>query len=447
MRAIGSKYLLSLAFANGISVQAQEPLIPLWQHVDPFGAGSLLASADVLSTRISHDPSTGLIYRAIFVYNGSSFYRIQVFDEEGNDLTPASPIILQGIPIGDYQAPLVIQLSAANDTLSAIVRGEVYFGTAEEINYLKVQGTDGSPYFLLGCGSTPLNSYHHDANGTLLLMADELRKYSPTNWPDGSITVSQAAGLAVLGNDVLLGAPPSFSRIDRSSMTAASPITVPSSGVAASGMCIANGGSAFNYAALNSNGIMDVGLVDINSGVIWNTTISVPGQARPTAYHIDAQGDFWVAIANNATGVANLGLLYRFHSTSGLYGVNSFSRRIDGIESSNGRLFLTGRQAGSSVATYLAAFDADLITEAQESTPGRLQIVPNPSSSEFRLVDVPSGTSRMSITDATGRIVRELKGPFTTAMSVSVSDLPNGTYLLSLFGGDSRSTRSFGVLH
>lgn len=267
------------------------------------------------------------------------------------------------------------------------------------------------------------------------------------NWPSGSVPVSQALGMAVLGNDVILGAPPSITRIDRSSLTAGSPFSVPSSGVASSGMCIPNGGTTFNYAALNSNGVMDVGLVDINSGPVWNTTISVPGQARPTAYHVDEQGDFWVAIANNATGFANLGLLYRFHSASGLYGVNSFSRRIDGIESSNGRLFLTGRQTGSSVATYVAAFEADLITDASENSKSRLQLRPNPANSEFDLVDIPSGTNRLTITDATGRVVREMGGPFDRALTIPVVELPNGTYLLSITGLDFRTTKSFSVLH
>lgn len=416
--------------------------------MDEFGAGSVHVNFDVLSTRISFDNSTGRVYRSIKLFGAeAASYRVQVFDLDGTEITPSPPVLLTGIQPGDFQVTQIIHLAAANDTLSAIVRGEVYWSETNATNWLKVLGTDGIPYFLLGTGSTPLNAYHHDALGTLLLTDDALRKYGPTNWPNGSIAVPPSLGMAVLGNDVVLGAPPSITHIDRNDLTTLAPVVVPSSGTSTAAVCLANGSATFNYAAVNSNGIMDVGLADINAGPIWNTTITLPAQAHPTAYHVDEQGDLWIAVAMNATGVATLGLLYRFRYQEGSNVVNSYSRRIDGIASNGSRLFLTGRVAGSTSNTYLAAFDTDLITNLAGTGSSAMRIHPNPSSTELRVDGLPPGITRLTITDATGRSVLSMGAPFTGSMRIPVGDLPNGTYLLGWSTASSVFARPFSVLH
>lgn len=444
MRIGHSTYILALACLTCLTTRAQEPLTPLWEHVDPFGAGGTYILNDVLSTRIAYDHGTDRIYRSVFRYGP---YRIQVFDRDGVDMTPSPPVEIQGIPPGDYQITHLVQLAANNDTLAAIVHGDVSFSESNDIHWLKVLGTDGAPYFLLGNGSTPLNAYHQDAMGTLLHTDDELREYGPTNWPNGSIAVPPSLGMAVLGNDVVLGAPPSITHIDRNDLTTLAPVVVPSSGTPTAAICIANGSATFNYAAVNSNGIMDVGLADINAGPIWNTTITLPAQALPTAYHVDEQGDLWIAVAMDATGVATLGLLYRFRYQEGSNVVNSYSRRIDGIASNGSRLFLTGRVAGSTSNTYLAAFDTDLITNVAGTGSSAWRIHPNPSSTELRVDGLPPGITRLTITDATGRSVLSLGGPFTDPMRIPVGDLPNGTYVLGWTTGSSVFARAFSVLH
>lgn len=441
MRTRYSYHILTWACLTGLAVQAQEPLIPLWSHVDPFGAGSSFISPDVLSTRISYDHGTDRIYRSIIgTWDG---YKIQVFDPEGTDLTPSPPVELHGIPPGDYQVNQIVQLSATNDTLSAIVHGEVS-GT-DDLNWLKVLGTDGSPYYLLGTGPTALNDFHRDAIGTLVLTDDELRRYGPSGWPEANIAVSNAESMAVLGDVVVLGVPPLISRIDRNAMTALAPIAVPGLGSASSGVCLANGSSTFNFAALNGNGLMILGLADINSGPIWSTTISIPAQAQPTAYHVDEQGDFWIAVAHNATDIATLGLLYRFDYSGGPYGVNSFSRRIDGIASSGGRLFLTGRQAGSTSDTYLAAFDTDLITSIECEGAVQISLLPNPASDLLNIRSIAQGTKRVQLMDATGRSLKELTGPFGTTLNFSVADLAPGSYFVRIEGLAGSATLPFQV--
>ena len=449
MRIRYSSYILGFVCTLQINVHAQEPLTPLWQHVDPFGAGGMLCCDDIFSTRLSYDHGTDLIYRSVQQFNFNVWsveYMTQVFDIDGNDLTPTTPVVIGAFPPGDLDAGHIIQLVAANDTLCAIYRYEVNSAGSDDLNWLKVLGTDGTPYYLLGSGSTPLNAFHRDALGTMILTDDELRRYGPTGWPAGSVAAPPAGSMAVLDNQIVLGAPPSLTRIDRSTLTVLSPIEVPSSGSASTGICLANGSSSFYYAALNSNGTMDVGLADINSGVIWSNIISIPAQAQPTAYHVDEQGDLWIAIALNATDVATLGLLYRFHFSGGSYGVNTFSRRIDDITSNGSRLFLTGRVEGSTTDTYLAAFDIDLITGTSNVSADDFNIYPDPAIDVIRIDGLEPKATRVEISDATGRFVREVKGPFLGSLNIPVSDLTNGAYLLRCSGDDFVTTRHFSVL-
>lgn len=417
--------MLALTFVTGLTVHAQEPLTPLWQHIDPFGAGSILCCSDVFYTRLSYDPDSDRLYRSVLQFNLAPIgYRTQVFDTEGNDLTPTTPIALAELPLADLETTHIVQLSSVNDTLSAIVRYEDYFSTTNDLNWLKVLGTDGSPYYLVGLGPLPLRAFYRDENGTLILTDSELRRYGPTGWPNGSIAVQNGERMAVMGNDVVLGVPPAFSRIDRSTMTSLDPILVPSTGTATSGICIANGATTFNYAALSTNGQMDVGLADISTGPIWSTIISLPSGAQPTAYHVDEQGDFWIAVVQNGVG-----LLHRFHLTGGPHGVNSFSRRIDGIDSHNGRLFLTGRVTGTTSSTYLAAFDIDVITGVPSERVANLSVSPNPANDLLFLHGSTSSTEGW-ILDPTGKTVQRMAQGELSSSSIAIGDLAAGSYRL-----------------
>lgn len=448
MRIGYAAFILAWVCTTRLSVQAQEPLIPLWLHIDNFGAGSVYPSIDDLSTNLAFDHGTDRIYRSIRLATQWSAYSLQVFDTEGNNLTPSPQSVIQGMPeTSDALFTKITRLTARNDTIAAIVRFVSLYTPDHSgyYNWLKVLGTDAGHNLLLGTGPTAMNDYHHDAISTLVLTENKLRRYGPTGWPNGSVSTPDAEGMAVLGNDVVLGAPPSITRINRNSMTTLSPIAVPTSGSTAPGICIANGTTAFNYAALHSNGIMDVGLADINSGPIWNTTISIPAEAKPTAYHVDEQGDLWIAVAHNATGLATLGLLYRFHYAGGPYGVNSFNRRIDGITSNDGRLFLTGRQAGSTSDTYLAAFETDLITSIAVDGAVQMSVSPNPTKDLLGIRSIPQGAERLHVMDATGRTLKTLSGPFDTTLNFSVADLAPGAYFVRIDGRAGSSTLPFQV--
>lgn len=431
----GKTYRLLALMAIGcasMKIHAQVPITPLWSHVDAFGAGSWYPDPDVLSTCLAFDHSTGKIHRAITQDPASGTYLVQVFDVNGNDLTPAQPITIQGISgNNDGMVTKVIGISAINDTIAAIVRYDVFGTTSGDMNWLKALLADGSHILLQGSGEATMMDTYKDQSGSLVLVDDELRSCGATNWPNGNSPISGAERMALFGNIVVLGLPPSITRIDRGTMTPLTPIAVPSTGTAITSVCLANTGSAFNYAAVNSNGTMDVGLADSNSGSISSTTMQIPSGAEPTAYHVDELGNFWIAFAHSTSGWADMGLLYRFYQSGGAYSVSTYSRRIDDIASSGNRLLLTGRVTGTQTSTYLAAFDIDLITGVPNDHATSLSISPNPANDLLYL----HGTTTWSegwITDATGKTVLSISQAELSSGSISIGDLAVGSYRLSV---------------
>ena len=430
-----------IACAAFSTLPAQVPITPLWVHVDPFGAGFYYPYFDILDTRVAFDQGTGKIYRAISPdpMNGE-YANVQVFDVYGNDITPAPVITFHGMPGNiDGMWTRVVRLSANNDTLTGIVRfGPTY--------WMKVKRTDGVHVFLLGSGSDPLTEFLQDSIGAILLTENNLRSYAPTGWPTGVTLCQNAERMAVLGNDVILGVPPALTHIDRGTMTALAPIPVPSAGTASSGICMADGNTSFYYVGLNSNSTIDVGLMDLDAGLLWSTVVPIPSGAQATAYHVDELGNFWMALVHDLPGASDLGVLYRFYQLGGSYAVSSYGRYIDDITSSGSRLFLTGRVEGTTESTYLAAFDIDLITALPSEEVNTLILYPNPASTDLRLDVLSPSTSRVEISDATGRIVQQVKGPFLGFMSIPVSNLTNGAYLLRCSGDGFVATRHFSVL-
>jgi len=399
----------------------------------------------VLSTRIAIDHGTGRIYRAVVEPQWSGSYIVEVFDPDGNDLTPSPAVELHGIDFpADAWVTNIIRMAAINDTLSAIVRFHNLYSESEvsdiDMNWLKVLSADGNPIYLVGNGHIATMDVHRDAMGILVLTASKLRRYGLTGWPSVSANVQNAGRMAVVGNEVILGIPPSINRFHRSTLTGLAPIEVPSSGTAVSGTCLPNGSSAFNYAAVNGNGTMDIGLVDINSGLVWNNTITIPSGAEPKAYHVDEFGDMWISFAHYTAELADLGLIYRFHSSIGSYTVNSYSRCIDDITSIGSRLFLTGRVSGTEYSTYLAAFDTDLITGLPAPNTAAMSLYPNPANNTISIQDIDAGIDRISIIDPTGRSLIELTGSFKGVLRFSTADLAPGSYFIRLSGPEGNAT-------
>ncbi len=427
--------------------QSQTPLVPMWAHVDPFGAGSFYPESDQMRTRIAFDLTTDKLYRVIMEGPESGAFIVQPFTPDGVDLTPPEPVSFT-VPAAtaDYHGNQIIRLSAANDELAAIVRHDLLFDDPLDLNWSKIQNVNGDPVWLVGSGAKPMRDMQHDTSGTLVLLDDELRSYSSTGWPNGTAPTDRATGMAILENSVVLGVAPSITNIERATLTAQTPIVVPSNGTAIYGACLANGTSAFNYATRNTNGTIDLGLADIGSGLVWNTTISVPSGTEPTAYHVDEQGNFWIAFSRVVAGPTSQGLLYGFSPSGESSPVGSYGRSIDDITSGGSHLFLTGRQSGSMTSTYVAAFTTEFTIGMPGATPcAMLQPFPNPASHTLSLNSISREVERIDVLDATGRILKTLTGPFGTTINFSVADLAPGSYFVRIDGRAGSTTLPFQV--
>ncbi|HMC97752.1 MAG TPA: T9SS type A sorting domain-containing protein, partial [Flavobacteriales bacterium] len=342
----------------------------------------------------------------------------------------------------------IIRLSAINDELAAVVLHDIFGADTFDLNWSKVQTVNGEPVWLVGSGSKAMHDMRHDSSGTLVLLTDALRSYSPTGWPIGVIPTDRASRMALLENSLVLGVAPSIARIDRTTLTALTPITVPSSGTAVSGVCQANGNTAFNYATVNTNGTIDLGLADIGSGLVWNTVVTVPSGTEPTAYHVDEQGDFWIAFSHIEAGLSASGLLYGFSPLGAPSPVGSYGRSIDDIASGGAHLFLTGRQAGDMTSTYLAAFSTEFTMGSPSAMPGAMpEPFPNPASQTLSINNVTREVESISVKDAMGRTLKRVAGPFGTTINFSVADLAPGAYFVRLDGRAGTTTLPFQVSH
>lgn len=420
MSATRPTFLLLIAWVITARTNAQVPLTPAWTHIDAFGAGDWYPYGDVFSTAVAFDPSSGAIYRTITENPSSGDYMVQVFDTDGFAVNSTPPLVFHGVPSTlDAIVTKVDHLSAHDNELMAIVR-------FSPNDWMKVIDPMGEPVFLVGLENENMVDFHRDASGTIVQSTNTLRTYSSSGWPLGTVQVDEAEDMTVFSGSIVLGLPPEIMHIDRGSLSLLPPILVPANGSATSGLVSANGNSSFNYVALNSNNTLDVGLADVNSGSVWSTTITITAGARLTASHTDELGNFWVATVQN-----NAALLYRFTYTPGPYAVGNYSRMIDGIASGDGKLFLTGRMAGSSTDTYLAAFDMDMMTGMSMISSTTLNLSPNPADAHLVVQGINAWVHAW-IGDATGKRIKEISPDELATGHLSVSELAVGSYRLFL---------------
>lgn len=437
---------IAACFFCGV-LQAQVPMVPAWGHVDAFGAGSWYPYSDQMRTRLAFDHATNRLHRTVMDPMTINVFTVQTFDAEGIDLTPADPTTFESRPgYADGLEHDIVRLFADSSKLSAIIHFEVTWDEMRNWNSVQMLNENGEVDLLIGSGSTSMFDMWHDGTGTLVLVADELRSYGLTNWPTGIIPADRASRMAILENSAVLGVAPSIHRIDRTTLTALTPIAVPSNGTAVSGVCLANGTTAFNYATVNTNGTIDLGLADIGSGLVWNTTITIPSGTEPTAYHVDEQGNFWIAFSRIEAGLNAQGLLYGFSPLGDPSPVGSYGRSIDDITSGGSKLFLTGRQPGDMTSTYVAAFS----TEFTMGAPGAahdamLEPFPNPASQALSINGIKREVERIIVIDATGRSLKELTGPFGTTVNFSIADLAPGAYFVRIEARAGSTTLPFQV--
>lgn len=443
--ACGVAWVLTAQIAGA---QVAQPIVPIWEQLEEYGAStSFEFSQEQATPKISFDASTSRLYRIL--NHGYDQLTLHSFLEDGSD-SGSSDILINGLPTGqganDVSINSATRLQVRNDTIMALTRSFHRIGlngSEQHRNIMDCRFGDGTDIRLYGSGTVAMHDAHLDGNGTLVLVQDELRAFDVMGWPRDTIPAPGAERFAIAGDRIVLGNPSAFKVLNRHTLNPVDTISLggPDSWKAA---CFGFGDSEFYYVAYVPAYQIRVGRYHLENGAVWDTTITLETNVQPTAAHVDVHGKLWIGLTS---GYSDGGRLIEF-SPEGLYlGYFAFRQSVHDITSSASLLYLSGINGPTSWGTYVAAFGIDLFTDVPMIAESAPSIHPNPANEHLQLTGLAPGTKHLTITDATGRIVRELHGPFTNAMSVPVVDLPNGTYLLSLSGGGARTSKSFSVLH
>jgi len=399
-------------------------------------------------SRLALDQSAERLHLAFQPAPTDPHTHIRAFNLDGTDVPPPyTELTIGSMAIGitgyPYQSDMPLRLLAQEDTLYYVDH------FLQQIDYMSWYRSgsitlDSSVVFSMHTGESPQVDIHHDQLGVINASPTLIRTFSNQRWLSGRAIVPITDRIAANQTRIYCGRVPSISVLDRESMSSLSPIGVPSSGTSTHTLLML-AGAVIHYASLNSNLTMDIGAVDITGTVIWNSTLSAAQYTSLSGIVVDGSSNTWVAASRS--GTAPVGLLFRFSSTGVLTGNYTYGRSIDDIVCSGYRIFLSGWDATQSTMVYLAAFDTDITTSNHADAATRPRISPNPTSSEMRVEGLPQGTSRVSITDVTGRELDEIRGPFVGTVSISTDDLPNGTYLLRCDAAGLLTTQPFSVVH
>lgn len=429
------------------SAQEAQPLVPIWERLEDYGAHSSLMSQDRGTPKIAFDASASKLYRIL--NHASDHLTLHSFLEDGSD-SGNPDIVVDGLPgfqeNNDYSINTATRLSVRNDTIIALTRSyhQLWLsGSEQHRNIMDCRFGDGTDIRLYGSGTVAMHDAHLDWNGTLVLVQDELRAFDVMGWPRDTIAAPGAERFAIAGDRIVLGNPSAFMVLNRHTLNPVDTISLggPDYWKAA---CFGFGDSEFYYVAYVPAYQIRVGRYHLENGAVWDTTITLETNVQPTAAHVDIHGKLWIGLTSGYSGG---GRLIEF-SPEGLYlGYFAFRQSVHDITSSASHLYLSGISGPTSWGTYVAAFGIDLFSDVPVIAESVTRIYPNPANEHLQVTGLAPCTKHLTITDATGRFVRELKGPFANAMSVPVADLPNGTYLLSLSVGGARTSKSFSVLH
>ncbi|MEO8590073.1 MAG: T9SS type A sorting domain-containing protein [Flavobacteriales bacterium] len=422
--------------AQDISM-AQSPLLPVWSHVHDLGAGT--------PPKLAWDDSTTTLYHAISDGWWPVQFDILVYDAEGVDLTPTPPLVVHGeYNYNENSTNRMVRLDVHDDTLEAVVHFDRVFTDPWDRYTLQRSTMNGSQVILIGSGGVPMHGAHHDPLGTVIQLDNELRAYDVNGWPIARMSIPFTLTTAMVDGKIFCGAPPSFTVVDRSTLTLLPSVTVPFSGISGSTLFTSSGNVVY-YAGLNSMGNMDLGAFDAGGVSLWTKVLTPPGNSRITGAVVDVSGNFWVSVTQMNGLVNQTGYLYGTNSSGLLTDTYFFGASIDDIVGSGTRLFLTGQDAVDPISTYVIAFDAPTITGLHEVTLSSTSIYPDPAN-DFVLVNgLPLDTESLVIIDAIGRSLRKINGPFNTNSMVDVTGLAPGSYLMRVNSVRGASTMHFQV--
>lgn len=432
-------------------VQAQVPqqLSPIWENTLTYGASapwSDFEGAGPNTVKIAYDPASTKLYR--IVNQNSDAFTLHSFNADGSD--SGSPDIgipgLPGPPGSDVAADgynRATRLIARNDTITALTRSRFTIGelweTRQSRNIMDCRTASGGDIVLYGTGTVDLYDALHDPYGTLLLVEEGLRGFGPLGWPLDTVAAPGAERMALLGDRIVLGTPAAFKVIDRSTLEVLDTLALPSTGLWRS-FCMAHGTDQFLYAAYDEEMHLRAGLMDLNSGSIWDTTLTLESNARVTAVHADTYGKLWVGLT---LGLWDGGRLIEFTSAGEYLGYFSYRSSVHDISSSPTQLFLAGISSTGAPGTYVAAFGIHLLVGIEAGDRSDLRIYPNPACLVLYLRGLGSHTTHISVTDALGRLMFDRSGPFSANQELPVQHLGPGSYVLRTEEPDRRRSISF----
>ncbi|MBL0126895.1 MAG: T9SS type A sorting domain-containing protein [Flavobacteriales bacterium] len=438
MRA-GLLICMSVALVADRSI-AQVPIDPIWSRIVP-------SSSHV--TKLALDHGTDRLHLAFQPAPTDAHTHIRAFNTDGSDVPPPYTELTLGTLLpATYTTgyPLYsdgpLRLLAQSDTLYSI---DHYLDQLDGVSWYRSAriAVDSATTFSMHTGSGPQVDVHHDQFGDITVSPTVIRNFSNHHWLMGRAIVPTTDRIAADESRIYCGRVPNITTMDRSSMTLLSPLVVPSSGSSTRTLIMLTN-DVINYASVNSNLTMDIGAVDTTGALLWSAVVNLPGTTSLTGIVGDAHGNVWVSGSQNTSPQS--GVVYRFSSSGAQTGNYLFGRTIDDIVCSGDTVFLSGWDAVDPTMVYLAAFATDMTTAIGADGRSQLRIYPNPASTEIRVDGLSPGTSRLIIADVAGRFVKEVMGPFSGSMSIPVTDLPNGTYVLRCSGAGATAIRSFSVL-
>lgn len=420
----------------GVSPRCQVPISPTWIRVVP---------SSMHETRLALDQQTNHLHLA---YGGTQTH-IRAFGTDGTDIPPPfTELVLGTLDPSDEMVDQPLRLLAANDTLyyvEQLVRQSIdYYDflyragsiTVDSSSVFNDMAIHPYPY-------TVLVDILHDPLGELIASLKVLRSFSKAHWMSSLIGIPDTDRITANEYSVYCGRVPNIANVDRASMTLLSPLVVPSSGTSTRTLLMLTY-DVINYASMNSNLTMDIGAVYTTGALIWSSVVNLPQTTTLTGIVGDALGNIWVSGSQSAS--PQTGILYRFSVAGAQTGYYGFGRTIDDIACSGDRIFLSGWDSIGSENVYLAAFDIGITTIIASLDRTRYSVAPNPAADAVTINGVRVDTERITIIDATGRMIKELTGPFNIVIDLSVADLEPGSYFFSISAPNGKRTLPFQVV-
>ncbi|MEO8590069.1 MAG: T9SS type A sorting domain-containing protein [Flavobacteriales bacterium] len=412
----------------GQCAQAQVPLVPSWTQLGGTGSGG--------TSKVAWDAVTQKI---LWGYSEQNYDQpLRQFDLAGTDMTPEPQLILPSVDNAPDAHSILRKLAAHDDTLDVIN----YFSdeTLDQTNTITTglaMALTGGALRAKNLRNSAVTDLVRDSVGSVMVLGTSIRTLAASGWPQGSVTVPISDRIAMSLDRIYCGQPPNFTVLDRATLTLLSPLTVPMSGTPTQTFLILQGDVLY-YAVRTVANYLHQGAVNLNGALMWSTSIHLLSGSHITGFVIDAAGSSWVS-----TG--EFGRLYGTNATGTLADMRTFGATIDDIATDGSHLILTGKDQDNASLAYLAVFDAPLVTGVRSLNSTTMTLTPNPARDLVTLQGLPIDVTGIKLIDATGRSLKELTGPFTSTLNLSVTDLAPGSYFFHISGPAEKSTLPFQV--